>query len=179
MLEPRTIETAGAVALIAILAGFVALVSHLAVQPYLAAERDLTAYRRAVEILSTAEGGVAELEDQIRLVREAVARSEALLPRTVNLDGFLDELGEAAREAGVRVEQLTPHEVDVQPRFRQIPIDARVTGSYLSIYAFLQTIESGGQLARVEHLRIVATPGSSACAAELSLLLYFAPQERA
>ena len=108
-------------------------------------------------------------------VAEKVAEYEALLPETLDLDLFLEELGNLAQRNQVHIEKLTPHKVKEHSLFRELVIDVRATGTYLAIYEFMHQLEHGKQLARARELRIASgTPGGK-CAADIKLVLYFAP----
>ncbi len=178
MMDPRRIDIAGRLILALMAIGFAALLSYRVLQPTMTAKRDLDAYREAMEVLAPGQGEVDRLNAEVRLVTEAVRASEALLPRVANLDSFLGQMGTWAREAQVRVENLQPHEVQDHRLFRKLTVDVRVRGQFMSIYGFLNRLEGGQQLLRVEELHMVSSSGQQGLAADMRLALYFAPEEQ-
>jgi Tfp pilus assembly protein PilO len=175
MIDPKIAERVGRLTLVVLVAAFAAFTSHKLIRPALAAGAQLEAFRKAVAILMDAEGSVDQLGAEIRSVAEKVAEYEALLPETLDLDLFLEELGNLAQRNQVHIEKLTPHKVKEHSLFRELEIEVRATGTYLAIYEFMHQLEHGKQLARARELRIASgTPGGK-CAADIRLVLYFAP----
>jgi Tfp pilus assembly protein PilO len=176
--DPVTVDRIGWVALVGLVTGFLLLIWFQGVRPLNAATQRAATYERAVEVLSGAEGRMTQLSQEVTAVAEAIASSEALLPRELNLDDFLAHIGRLADHAGVRVETLRPGQVRNRELFRELRIELRVIGEFLDVYAFLATLERTDQLARVERLQIVGNPDTP-CAADARLVLYYAPPAEA
>ncbi len=175
MLGSQRIETMGRLAVVALVVGFVALITQTAVRPMLNAHRNRSAFQGALQTLTDAQVGLDQLDAQIRAVSEEIARNEALLPGEPNLDRFLEGMGETARRTGARVETLTPCELEEHALYRALAIDVRVTGTPAALYDFLRHLEHSQQLSRIERLRVVGKDEQGRCAADLHLTLYFAP----
>jgi len=177
MTDPRSVDAAGRLTIVFLIAVFVALVFHQAIRPLLAARRDMNAFREAVQILTNAEGSVDRLDEEIQTVAEEIAASKALLPRSVNLDGFLEYLGDVAATTETHIEKLRPREVEDHRLYRELPLDVDVSGAFLKIYAFLEEIEEGDRLSRVERLKLTRNKTGRECKAEMRLALFFAKED--
>ncbi|MFH1277602.1 MAG: type 4a pilus biogenesis protein PilO [Candidatus Eisenbacteria bacterium] len=176
--DPERVDAVGRVTVVLLVAVFAAVVFHQAVRPLMAARRDLGAFRDAVEILADAEGSVDRLDREIRSVETEIAESRALLPRTVNLDGFLEYVGKAAGETETRIEKLTP-KVPVEHRlYMELPVEVRVTGPFLSVYDLLIELEHGSRLCRIDRMKI-ESDREGKCRAEMTLSLFFAREDGA
>jgi len=175
--DPRRLDTFGRIAIAVVVTGFALVIIHHAVRPIYAARGDLSAFQEAVQILSDAEGNLDRLDAEIGRISHDVEKSHALLPRNVNLDLFLEWLGDIAAQTGVRVERLSPGEPELQPLYRRLTVTARIVGRFDGIYDFLIALEQADQLSRVEQLSIVGSPEQAYSAADLTIALYFAPDE--
>lgn len=175
--DPRRLDTFGRIAIALVVTGFTLMIIHLAVRPIYAARGDLSAFQEAVQILSDAEGNLDKLDAEIGRISQDVEKSHAQLPRSVNLDVFLEWVGEIAAQTGVRVERLSPGEPEHQALYRRLHITARIVGRFEGIYDFLIALEQADQLSRVEQLSIVGAPEQIYSAADLTIALYFAPNE--
>lgn len=175
MTDPRKVNALGRLATAALVVGFAALVSQQVLRPFLAAARDLGAFGEAVQILSGGEGDVDRLDAEIRMVSWEIAESKTRLPEEPNLDAFLEQLGQIGKQTRVRVEKLTPREIEDHRLFRKLKIEVHISGGFMAIYDFLIRLEGADQLSRVERLKVVATKTGDGCAADMQLALYFAP----
>ena len=158
------------------LVAFAALVSHKVVHPFLASGRHVGAFREAVQLLSAGESDVDRLDAEIRAVSQEIAVSEARLPIDPNLDLFLERLGEMGRKSRIRLERLTPGDVEEHPLYSELKIDVRVTGPFMAVYDFLLRLENADQLSRIEQLKIASLEPRGPCTADMRLALYFAPE---
>lgn len=174
--DPERVDTIGRMTVILLVAAFAALVFQQAVRPLMAARRDLGAFRDAVEILADAEGSVDRLDREIRAVESEVAASRAMLPRTVNLDGFLDYVGKAAGKTDTRIERLTPKEPVGHKLYMELPVEVRITGPFLSVYDLLIELEHGSRLCRVDRMKL-ESDHEGKCRAEMTLSLFFARED--
>jgi hypothetical protein len=178
ILAPKRIELVGRIAISAMVVAFVAIVSRQVLQPLLEARRHMGDFRDAVGLLSQGEEGIERLDRQVRDVRRQISESEARLPGAPNLEVFLGQVAEMARQSRVSLEDLKPQNVQQHKLFRELDIDVRVTGSFPAIYAFLNRVEEAEQLSRVQQLRLVGGAENEPIAAEMRLSLFFAPADR-
>jgi Tfp pilus assembly protein PilO len=179
MNDPERIDIIGHLALILLVAIFGAVTSTQVIQPFMASQKHVKDFREAVSILSEADGSLDELDEEIYRVASAIATSESLLPAEINLDLFLDQVGDLAAHRGVRVEHLAPSQIRQHRLFRELIIEIHVKGPFYSITQFIETLEYGDRLARINNLVMVPVSDSGLCSARISLALYFAPQENA
>ncbi len=175
MLEPRKVDLFGRTALILLLAGFAVLLSRQAVQPLMAARQNMGGFREALGILGDAEQTLDRLQSEIMTVSSEIESSQGQLPQSLSLDAFLVWVGSAAERTGIRVDQVTPGQVEELGQYRQQRLAFRVTGSYSAIHRFLKELEEGEHLSRVEGLRVARLGEGRECVAEIRLLLFFAP----
>ena len=180
MIEPGRVDRFGRIAAAVLLVAFSALVAHQAIRPLVGTRRSLGAFQEAVTILADAEGSVDRLDEEIRVVADDIMRSRSMLPPDLNLDAFLEHVGEVAATTGTRIVTLTPHTEAEHRLFRELLLDVRVTGSYPAIHDFVGRLEQGPQLSRVEQLNVSVArgPGDDGLAAHVRLALYFAPGSR-
>jgi Tfp pilus assembly protein PilO len=179
MSDRSKIDVAGHLALVVIVAAFGMVTSRYVLQPYLASQKNIDNFREAVRILSEADGSLEGLDEEIARVRSEISASEAMLPAEINLDTFLEEIGDLATSRGIRVEHLAPSQIRQHKLFRELVIQVHVKGSFNSIMEFMDKLESGGRLSRISNLAITANRDSPGCSAKLSLALYFAPEVNA
>ncbi len=177
MTDPRKIDIVGRWVAIALIVGFVGLLSNQAIRPLLSSHRDLVAFKEAVAILASADNSIERLNTQIELMQQKVAESEAQLPQDLDLDAFLEQLGELARETGVHIEKFTPYEVADQRLCRELPLDVRLAGSFPAIYNFLNHLEQGDRLSRIERLSVARGDAQNGCRARMELVLFFAKEQ--
>jgi Tfp pilus assembly protein PilO len=177
MFSAERADTLGRVVGALLLLAFVALASQHILRPWLTARRNLSAYRQAVEILSAGEVDLVKLREEIRTSSQALASAEARLPAEPNLDDYLGILGQVGKETRVQIERLSPQATEDFDLYRKLAIEARVTGSFMSVYRFLARLEGGEQLTRIERLQVARRPSQEFCAADIRLALYFAPKE--
>jgi Tfp pilus assembly protein PilO len=178
MNDPKRVDILGHIAMLLLVSASAALLTHYIVRPYLATTRDARSFREAVEILSLADGGLDRLNMQLRVIEEGIDEIEVLLPREINVDAFLKELGDLAETAGVRIERLTPAQVTDHDLFRELVLDVHITGSFPAIDEFIVSLEAGKQLSRVSQITISDDGSLERCSARMSLGLYFAPGGR-
>lgn len=171
--DPERIDTIGRLTVTVLVASFAILVFHQAIRPLMAARRDLNGFRDAVEILADAEGSVDRLDREIQTVSAQIAESRALLPKTVNLDGFLEYLGELTEMTDTRIGKLAPKEAIEHRLYMELPLEVQVSGSFLAVYDLLVELEHGTRLCRVDRL-LVDSDGDGGCRAELKISLFFA-----
>jgi hypothetical protein len=177
-MDPRRVDMIGRGLLLVCLAAFVLLLFHRGVRPLLHARRDLGSFREAGRIVMDARGTLDQLSLEIDQFTQEIEANEARLPRSANLDLFLERLESSARETHVHVQQLAPRAVGDRGLFREQQVEVRVTGSFPQIYAMLDRLERSDHLSRIEQLSIAGTEGEPRCAADIRLALYFAPGER-
>ncbi|MBN1826701.1 MAG: type 4a pilus biogenesis protein PilO [Candidatus Eisenbacteria bacterium] len=175
--DPKQVDLFGGLLAAAMIAGAAFLFSVRAVKPYIQTRAELGSFEEAVQILSDAEGSVDRLDAEIRRVGAEIAASEALLPRDLNLDSFLEQLGDLAASTGTRIEKLTPFGVEEYRLYRALPLEVTVSGSFLAIYEFLDRVENGARLSRIEELKMRGRRSEGECEAEMRLALYFAHEE--
>jgi Tfp pilus assembly protein PilO len=166
-----------AVALLVVL--FAAFAAQQAIRPIVGTRRSLASFREAIDILADAKGSVDRLDAEIRAVAEELRRSRTMLPADLNLDAFLQEVGEVAKTTGTRIVTLAPEPAAEHHLFRELMLEVRVTGSYPSIREFLSRIEAGRQLSRVEQLQVAKSGPGDEITASVRLALYFAPDASA
>ncbi|MCK4304781.1 MAG: type 4a pilus biogenesis protein PilO [Candidatus Eisenbacteria sp.] len=176
MIDPKRVDTCGRLGAALLAVVFAALVSHKVVQPFLTSGRHVGAFREAVQVLSAGESDVDRLDAEIRAVAQEIAASEARLPTDPNLDVFLERLGEMGRKSRIRLERLTPGDVEEHLLYSELKIDVRVTGPFTAVYDFLLRLENADQLSRIEQLKIANSEPRGPCAADMRLALYFAPE---
>jgi Tfp pilus assembly protein PilO len=165
--------------MVIVLAAFVWFLGFNTIRPFLTARKDLQAFRRGVQILSDAEGSVVRLDAEIQRITEEIAATEAILPQDLNLDAFLQHLGDLGHGTGIRVERLIPHDFVEHRLFRELVVEVYVTGPFLAVYDFLTKLEREGQLSRVEQLMVNQRETDGHCGAEIRLALYFSPEKEA
>jgi len=177
MLSPEKVDTCSRLAFVALVAAFTGLVYFQTVKPLMAARRDLDAFHEAVQILSDAEGSVDRLQFEIRTVAAEIAETEALLPRDLDIDAFLEQLGDIAERAAVRVDQFTPHRARPYRMYRALPLEVHLSGSFPAVNEFLVELDRGSRLTQVERLDLKWSPGLKQCEANMRLALFFARGE--
>jgi Tfp pilus assembly protein PilO len=177
MAGPKKVDIIGHLLLVLLIAAFAALTTRNVIHPFLEARENVGDFREAVGILSEADGSLDRLDAEIREVAANIAASEASLPRDLNLDAFLEQLGDLAEGTGVRVEQLLPSQMKVHRLFRELVLDVDVSGPFPAINEFLASVEHGDHLSRVSQLTVVGGRGRDLCTAHLRLALYFALEE--
>jgi Tfp pilus assembly protein PilO len=176
MNDPNRIDIIGHVALLLLVATFAVITSTHVVQPFLASQENISNFREAVGILSRGDGSLDRLDEEISRVGSAIAASEAMLPAEINLDAFLDQIGDLAARRGIRVEILTPSQIRQHRLFRELVIEIHVRGPFHSITEFMSKVEGGDRLSRINNLTMVPERDSGVCSARMSLALYFAPE---
>ena len=176
-MSPKKVDSFGRVTAFVLIAGFLGLAYQQTIRPLLAARQDLSAFKEAVQILSDAEGSVDRLNWEIDLVARQITQSEPLLPKQIDLDAFLEQLGDLAANAQVRVEKFTPHPLVAQRLYRELPLEVSLSGPFLSIYNFLFQLERGNRLSRVDRLAITHADRAEKCEASMRLTLFFASEE--
>ena len=178
LVEPGGVDRVGRVVTAVLLVGFAALVAHQAIRPLVGVRRNLEAFREAIVILADAEGSVETLDLEIRAVTEDIRRSRSMLPPQLNLDAFLQHVGEVARTTDTHIVRLTPQAETEHRLFRELMLDVHVSGRYPAIRDFLARLEHGEQLSRVEQIRLTRDAGTQDCSANVRLALYFAPDSK-
>ena len=176
-IDARRVDLLGGLVTAGLIAVFALLLSTRAVKPYLTARGELGSFEEAVQILTDAEGSVDRLDEEIRRVGAEIEASEALLPRDLNLDSFLEQLGDLAASTGTRIEKLTPYREEEYRLYRALPLEVFISGSFLSVYEFLDRVENGERLSRIEELKIQGDRSGGPCRAEMRLALYYAREE--
>ncbi|MFH1843026.1 MAG: type 4a pilus biogenesis protein PilO [bacterium] len=177
MNDPQKIDKLGRMAVLVLIVGFVGLAYHQTIQPLLAARKNLGAFTEAIQILSDAEGSVERLQWEVQVVSRQISQSEALLPKDIDLDAFLEQLGDLATTTQVRVERFQPFPPVPQRLYRELPLEVNLSGSFMSIYNFLFQLELGSRLCRIEKLGIVWNDSQQQCDATVRLTLYYAREE--
>lgn len=178
MIDAARVDRIGRIAAAALAVGCAALVAHQAIRPLLGARRDLGAFREAMTILADAEGSVERLDREIRAATDDIRRSRSMLPPDLNLDAFLENVGGVAKATGTRIVTLAPHAEAEHRLFRELLLDVHVTGSYPAIRDFLERLEQGPQLSRVERLQMTRGASDEELSASVRLALYFAPEPK-
>ena len=64
------------------------------------------------------------------------------MPRSVAMSTVLRQLQRAARQAGVRLDSLTPQAATAQSGYSTVPMDAVVTGRYFAVQRFLKRLRT-------------------------------------
>ncbi len=174
MTEPRTVDWIGRAATIALVTLFGLVTLQRAIRPMLTSLRDARDYGEAIQILSGAEARLAH----VRTDREAAARAdgdlERALPPRVDLDAFLREVGDIAARNDIHVEHLRPGQPESFPLYRQLNVEARVAGSFPSVYRFLTELEHSERLTRIQQVSVLGDRAGDGCAADVRLALIYA-----
>ena len=71
--------------------------------------------------------------------RSVLARA---MPRSVAMSTVLRQLQRAARQAGVRLDSLTPQAATAQTGYSTVPMDVVVTGRYFAVQRFLKHLRT-------------------------------------
>jgi Tfp pilus assembly protein PilO len=177
MTNPKGVDKIGRIALIVLIVGFVWLAYQQTIQPLLAARKDLGAFKEAVQILSDAEGSVNRLNGEIDQASRQIAQNEPLLPREIDLDAFLEQLGDLAASTQVRVDRFSPHPLVAQRLYRELPLEVSLSGPFIGVYNFLYQLEKGSRLSRVDRLAIRFNEPQRQCKANMRLTLFYAGEE--
>ncbi len=153
---------------------FSVLSSRTAIDPLIKATRERIEYGEAVGYLADAETRMQEIRDERAEAAHAVKETEQRLPGEVNLDAFLGEVGEIAARTGTHIERLRPGEHASRPLFRQLAMDVRVTGPFLSIYEFICELERSQHLTRIQNVTLLGDRMGGECAADMRVALIYA-----
>jgi Pilus assembly protein, PilO len=176
MIDKSNITLTGKFVCALLVIGTCAFVSHLVVRPYLIARSSLTDLETGISLMKTCQGEMDLLAIELDQATSVEDRIATVMPQEINLDEFLADLGEFGKSAEVRIDFLSPNELDTTELYRKLNLDIQVTGNFLNIYRFINRLEQVEQLARVEDLRFSTPRGSSSCIASLTLALYFSPE---
>jgi Tfp pilus assembly protein PilO len=176
MNDPRKVNILGHILLLLLVAAFAAMTSRHVVRPFLASQKNIMQFRKAVSTLSEADCSLNRLDQEIKRIESEIAAGEALLPADINLDVFLDQVGGLAASKGIHLEHLAPSQIRSHRLFRELVLEVHVRGSFLSITDFMAELESGQRLARINEITLVPYRDSQDCSARMSLTLYFAPE---
>ncbi len=175
-LETRRIDQMGAGVAILLVAAFAVLTWVSGITPLREAAYAEHTLEQAVAILHDAEAGLSGLDDEIADVSAALAASEAALPASLDLEGFLAYVQTLAAGNAVRIETLTPGAGHDRALYHERRVTMRLVGHFLDVYRFLRALEDGQRLALVDHLNLVGSPSTSECAADLEIVLYTSPE---
>ena len=80
----------------------------------------------------------------------------AAIPDGVQLGAFLEAVDRLAQEAGVSDKNVTPSEAIVLEDLGCLPIQIRFTGTFASVYEFLEKVEQLPRVARIQQLELSA-----------------------
>jgi Tfp pilus assembly protein PilO len=179
VIDARRVDRFGRIAVALLVVLLALFAAQQAIRPLVGTRRSLASFREAIGILADAEGSVDRLDAEIRAVSEELRKSRTMLPEDLNLDAFLQEVGEIGKTTGTRIVALAPEPAAQHRLFRELMLEVRVTGSYPSIREFLARIEGGRQLSRVEQLQMAKSGAGDEITASVRLALYFAPDASA
>ncbi len=156
---------------------FLLLVGLQTIHPLWSARSNLNAFQEAVGILSNADSSIERLNIEVQAIGKQIHQSEAMLPRQVDLDAFLEQLEDLAKHTGVSVEKFTPHQVADHRLCRELPLSVMISGSFPAIYDFVISLENGNRLARIERMSIQRNNSRDLCEAQMQLALFFAQEK--
>jgi type IV pilus assembly protein PilO len=159
-------------ALVGILAVALAAVYYL--YPYTAAEEQLAADLERVERLTALNDSAARdfTPAAIRRLREHSAEHRAMLgarrrlvPTSNEVPALLEEVGAAARRAGLEVGGVVPEPVIPGDHFATFRYTDTLTGGYHQVGEFLANVGSLPRIVAPVHLALVSANGPAAAAA--------------
>jgi len=177
MTDPRKVEIAARLAQLGVLAAFSALMTARVVLPALALHREEAKLREALGVLKQANGDLKLLDEKLRRMRAQLKASEEMLPKEIDLDQFLDEVGEIAERKRVSVERLAPVSIGSHTLFRELVLDIQMEGRFLRLCEVMALLEGGKRLARINSLTLTPSREGRSCSATFRLALYFAPRQ--
>jgi Tfp pilus assembly protein PilO len=136
-----------------------------------AKRRDLTSNRQRVQILPDVLIAVNEMRNRLE-------RFDKKLPKSPELQGFINSITEVSSQAGLRnkwtVEPGVPVRSDL---YAEWPISLKFEGDFKNVFNFLRRAEEMQRLTRVKSLKVRGLTGAGASGqvqVELSMNIYFA-----
>ncbi len=114
---------------------------------------ELSSQRERVAAAADWEMNRKRLEAEKRQLRERFELIYVSLPSSDNMSTFVGELNELAEKHSVSILQLKPKPVTEHSKYREVPMEVDVVGSFDSIGQLVSSIEASRYLIKVESVR--------------------------
>ena len=102
---------------------------------------------------------VRELRTHVAATLTTLEEQRQSLPRKLDSDWLMQEIGRLAREAGLRLTSLTPQSPRQFSDGTLLSVSANFTSSYHHVGQFVSRLESSESLLRVDELELTPDPG--------------------
>jgi len=137
---------------------------------------------RLDEFLKSASDIRAQARDIRRQIDEARARSARLAARIPNAPHeaeFLGQVTALAREVELEIQDYRPGLVRLMEKHGEMEVQLSAQGTYSAICRLLRRTEELPRLCQVNRLEIKAPQTGNLCQIDLTLVIYFAPDQPA
>lgn len=152
--SPLLVDIAGAVSVIALVAGVAAALDGPVLRSWREARAELDAMRESAGQVPALAAERARLEAEIDLLERAAGRAAEGLPGAMETFLVLEDLARVSRECDVTLERVTPGTLTSGARFATIPVDLSLHGGFHSSLRFLSRVEAGEHPVRVQRLAL-------------------------
>lgn len=107
--------------------------------------------------VQAARGG-GRIEETMALYERQVAKLEELIPAGEQVAELLDQISQASRQTGIRVDQWTPETPESMGFYDRQALQLSVVGEYHNVARFLADIASLPRIVRPSELHVEAYP---------------------
>jgi len=102
---------------------------------------------------------VRELRTRVAATLTTFEQQRHSLPRKLDPDWLMQEIGRLAREVGVHITSLTPQAPRQFSDGTLLSVSVNFTTSYHNLGQFVSRLESSGALLRIDELELTPDPG--------------------
>ena len=117
------------------------------------AEADLQAMQAKLENFEEEQRKAAEMERQIRQLREELPTSAA------TVDNMMQTFQQQARLVGLAIDSWTPGGEEKLDFYAKLPVDVRAVGSWFEVGEFMRRVSELKKIVSVENLSLKAGSG--------------------
>lgn len=155
----RPIDLGGAAAILAILAAsfFLGVKPQLSKAAAYIADED--AMRRSLSESGSVADREARMERNMETLTEALAAYERQMPASAELDAFMRQLGEVARDSGLAILRVQPGATVEHERYSVLPVAIDGQASFQSFYRFLFKMADVPRINKVESMTVTTAHG--------------------
>jgi len=133
---------------------------------------------RVLQQLARATSQTSSLAAANEQVRQKIARIEARLPSSKEVDVILEQVADLARSHDLDLHKVKSHKPVAAASYMEQPLEMRMRGDFTSFYAFLLDLERLERITRIPDLQLKRSDkGDGQTEAVFTLSIYFQPDD--
>jgi Tfp pilus assembly protein PilO len=172
--QTKMLDAGFAAGIITLLLGSFLLLFRPALQRVSSLRQQTRVLTQQLELSSQVRTGLGHIQAEVAAVEQQLAAFHEQLPLEEQLDTYLRQIDQIAKQTGFNVTLIKPGTIQHQELYSQLPITISAASPFPEFYRFLGELHDLPRLTKIDALSVVRQGETDVCDIALTLLIYVA-----